>query len=299
VIESRYDRLINVTPAALWDQYEVQQLGVRRAIESVLNVIRWTIAPRRVGATADAVLASMPARLKMLPGEVAFVDLNFRDEDQEQAIVGGADLVTPVASTDFTMTANEDGSGLVMTAFAAVSLADKDKGGTSVRVRVENSHGDLPGYFLTAVRGRKITKFDEMGDEERDDASVRVYDARPLSIQFAYLARVSGARDITRNLLALRKAPFMAPRMVVRRSVDAEIEADILDRDCGDLVTIRESVAGLDGTQRTFADGVTLTAGADATLVAEYMTTRGAVARPFWLAEVPGFSEAGVTTYGG
>lgn len=299
VVESRYERLIKVTPSALWDESEIEQLTARRAIDSVLNVIRWSVYPRRIGDTADVVLASMPARVRVGPLEVMTLELNYRDDDQPNAMVGGTDLALPLAATDFTMTANEDGSGMGMTAFASVSLPDKDRGGASVKVRVENTHSELPGYFITQIRGRQITKFDQMADEERDDASIRAYDARPLPVQFDYLTRVTSARAITRNLLALRSTPFMAPRVVIRRGLDTDLERDILDRDCGDMVMVRESMTGLDGSQRTFIDGAQVSVGADGIVVAEYVATRAAAARNFWLAGVPGYSEAGVTTFAG
>jgi len=299
VVESRYQRLINTTPDAFWDEFELEDLEASRGIDSVLNVIRWSIYPRRIGNTADAVLASMPARVRIAPNEVLTIELNYRDEDQEQATIGGTDLVTPVATTDYTMTANEDGSGINLTAFAVVTLPAKDQGGASVKVRVVNTHSDLPAYFQTQVRGRQITKFDQIGDEERDDASVRAYDARPRPITFDYVTRVNEARAITRNLLALIGTPFMAPKLAIRRGVDPDLELDILKRDCGEMVMLREFMTGLDGSQRTFINGAQVSVGDDTRLVGEYTVTRAGSARNFWLAGVSGYSEAGLTTVAG
>lgn len=293
VFESRSARYLTLTPVAAWTEFELQDLDAKRSRVDVINAVPTTIRPSKAGAVTTDELASMPARIAIPPGASMTFELSYSDPSQPVAKVGGVDLVTPVAVTDYTMFEAEDGTGLNLTAFASVSLPDATRGGTSAQVAVLNTHHVLVGYFVTRLRGRKLTRFGERTHDFRDDESINRHDRRELPLTLDYQSSLDEAEAIARQIIALRKEPFMAPRTAIRRGMDDGMIADILDRDMGDLVSVQESVAALDGSERTFIDGVEFTAGAldQLPLLASYTINRAPAARSFWILDEPGFAE--------
>jgi hypothetical protein len=297
--EARPTRFLKITPDAVWSQYELEALDAKRAKEQVVNLARVSYRPARVGATATTELASMSQRVEVPPNRSlpVTVELTYRDPTQPSAEVGGMDIQTPVANTDYTMNTQADGQGDDITAFAEVSMPDAVRGGSSVKVTVRNTHHVFVGYFMTRIRGRDLKRFDEQQFEVRDDASIFQNDPKPLGIAFDYQTNEDEAKAIAGQVVALRKEPFMAPRIATRRNIDPDILEDMLVREMGDMVSLSEDMSGLDGSQRTFIDGRELIAGGpDGELVATYAVTRAPAAQSFWILEEEGYSELDETT---
>jgi len=296
VFESQTERYLKLTADAAWTQYELEELEARRAAASVINSMPTTITPVRIGPSTTDELASMSGRIEIPPGGTVAVELDYRDPDQPDAPIGGTDLTSPVATTDYTMFANEDGTGDDLTSFAEVSAPTADQGGSGAKLTIQNSHTLFSGWFLTRLRGRTLKRFDDQTFPFRDEESILARDLRETPLRLDYQTNAEAAESFVRQVLALRRAPFMAPRRATRRSVSPEIEIDILQRTIGDVVTLQESMTALAGTERSFIEGMQRIAGGDGTLVAVYALNRGPAAQSFMILDEPDFAELDDTT---
>lgn len=296
VFESRTQRYFPAFPVAFWDEATLDDIEADRGTQSIANVIPYTITPRRVGTSTTEELVTMPDRVRVLPGETLALELSYRDPDNPSEPVGGTDITVPVAVTDYTATEGEAGDGVTLTAYAAVAAAAEDIGGSSIKLSITNS-GDLPFWFKTRVRGRKLQRFDPRTFlDVRDDASVLVNDEQEDPIEFDYLTDQEQARSIAGQELALRRSPYMAPRVAHRIGVDEEMETDIVRRVIGELVSIGEEQTGLDDADRIFIHGVEFGYGAEGVFRADYAVTRGQAAQSFWIVGEVGYSEVGEST---
>jgi hypothetical protein len=291
VFESQTQRYLHLTTDATWTEYDLETLDARRAADAVINSMPTTITPVEVGDSATAVLASMSNRLLVVPGASVVVELTYRDEAQPDARVGGTELVTPVPVTDYTMSAEEDGGGTDLTGFAVVAAPAATQGGTSVKLTFTNTHPTLAGYVQTQIRGRALKRFDSQTFPFQHDESIFERDLREQPLTLDYQTNVEQAESFVRQVLALRRAPFMAPRQATRRGVDAATQADLLTRRIGDVVALQEPVTGLLGTERTFIEGIGRTFGRENTLVGVYSLDRGPAAQSFAVLDEVGFAE--------
>lgn len=296
VFESRTQRYFPTMPMAYWDEDSLDDIEADRGVRNLANVIPYTITPRRVGDSATDVLASMPDRVRVLPGAPPQqIELSYRHPITDEA-VGGTDVTVPVAVTDYTATEGEDGSGADLTTSAVVAAAVEDIGGTAIKLSVENT-GSLAFWFTTQVRGRTLQKLDQRTFfDVRDDQSVNENDELEDPIVFDYLTDQDQARAIAGQELALRRSPYMAPRVAHRIGVDAETEADIMRRMIGELVSVGEPMTALDAADRVFIQGREISYGADLVCRASYPVTRGQAAQSFWIVGEPGLAEVGETT---
>lgn len=298
VFESRTQRYIPGSPAAFWNDTNLEDLIANRGTRDLVNVIPYTITPRRVGAVTTDVLASMPDRIMVTRGDAPTqIELTYRDPDNPTAAIAGTEVTVPVATTDYTATADEDGGGGDRTSSATITAPAEDIGATSIKLTIENTGSSQPIWVkVHQVRGRKLQRLDDRTVEVRDDASVFENDEMPDPLRFEYQTNQEEAGAIAGQRLALRSQPYMAPRVAYRRGADDEMQQDIVERVLGEEVSIAESMTGLDGSQRMFIQGVEVSVGSDGVLKADYHVTRAQAAIGFFILDEVGHAELDDTT---
>lgn len=213
VYEGRGARQITTALAATFDN-NMHGLEVDYSIDRLVNIVRVTVHPRRVDAAATTVLYALEVSQQsqqIVPGQTIVLEGGYRDPSQEAERVGGTDMVTPVAGTDYAFFSNSDGTGGDLTANLSIV---SNLGGNSFRIEITNS-GSLSGFLrLNAstafqIRGKGIYHYAPVTVERSDRDSVRRYGPRTVRIEMPYESSIPVAEsvaDFYLNILGSQRA---------------------------------------------------------------------------------------------
>ena len=291
VYEAQSDRTANITAVDTFDDDVLIGLSASRSISRIKNRISVTQTPREVSGSL-VVLGDMNGRVQILAEETLYIEISYRDPSQRVASVGGTTITTPVITTDYTMTANEDGTGTSLSAYAVVTVDASWKGGGATKIRVYNS-GTATGWFQTQIRGYALYAFDSVTVPVEDGASQRSYGQSEQKVDLDYQSSSALAKRTGSYLLLMQKDPLIMPQGGVVVGVSSN-QARLLQRDIGDMVNVEESMSGL-VSSRFMISNIHLTARTDALLQGEY-DYRLTPSRFLWILGESGFSELDSTT---
>ena len=118
--QNRVDRGAVASNAASLTDADMLQMVVHSSRDDVLNDVKVEVHPRRIDAAATSVLFTLEHTPEIKPGEEFKISAGYRDPDQKAERVGGTEMVTPVASTDYKFFAAEDGTGTDLVATVSV-----------------------------------------------------------------------------------------------------------------------------------------------------------------------------------
>jgi len=249
--ETTYTPVVTLTNTMI----EVEANRGRRELVNHLDVVTH---PRRVDEEATSVLYKAFPTAPIGTGQTVVFLGQYRDPNQEAARVGGTDMVTPVATTDYAMNTELDGSGGDVTSDFTVTTA---LGGNGVRFTVQNN-GSSPAFVtFIQVRGRGLYDFNATIYETEDLTSIAAYGKREGTYNMPYMDDAATAEIIGDYWITYLKNPQTVARgcrFLANRS-DALMTA-ALTADVGSRVGIVETQTGLNQQYDINAVGFDLTA---------------------------------------
>jgi hypothetical protein len=171
---------------------------------SLANRIYGTSYPRQIDAAATTVLFKTQRRIQVLAGETK-TDIRgrYRDPAGAATYVNGKEMVSPVSGTDFTATANEDGTGANLVADCVVTAT---YGTEQVDYTVQNTGGSAMWVYLQA-RGKGIYLYDPISVLFEDATSVSNYGLFPLTLDMPYQDSPLAVESVGNLVLANEKEP--------------------------------------------------------------------------------------------
>ena len=298
--ESRVTRQVDTTVDGSFVD-TMSGIAVTTTQASLVNIVRVVVTPRRVDAAATTVLYALEVSQQEQPiraGETRIFEGGYRNPNEESVRVGGVEMITPVAGTDYGFWENSDGTGTNLAANLSVISA---LGGNSFRLELLNT-GAITGYLRlnssTAfqLRGKGVYHYAPVTVERRDNTSVRRYGPRTVQIDLPYESDVDAASDIATMLLARLAAQVPYPRSIqIRGNGSSALLTHALAREPGDRIAVGESVTGVSSAIPVYIQEVTLTYAAGGIVTAEWACVME-MAQSLWLLGISGFSELGVTT---
>jgi len=233
------------------------EMAPPRRRQNLYNRTRVTIHPRRVDPVGTTtVLYSMDGFLAISASQSITIDGQYRDPNQEAARMGGASLVAPVASTDYTFGSDEvaESNNLI-----ANLSASGFTGGNAVRFQFDND--GTQGGFLTKfqVRGRGIFDYAPLTLEATSASSQSTYGLYSANVDMPYEPKDFTAQAIADWILARQKDPIkQVDSVTFVANEDDTLMLAALRREPGDLITITETATGI--SQDYFIHGVALEA---------------------------------------
>jgi len=156
------------------EDHDVMNVQKMTPAEVIRNVINVQSAPRTEQSTA--VVWEIPGRLEVLAGET--IDDVFAEFTYGNETVPVKNPITPVMTTDFDATQNEDGTGTPYTANFTVSLYAFSTRG---QLTIKNS-GGTAAWIYVRVRGTPITKANSVSFGYRDETSIKQFGPRPFTL---------------------------------------------------------------------------------------------------------------------
>lgn len=218
------------------------------SLDGVINRVIVELHPREVDAAATTVLFSLSNTPLIANGATEEFVAPYRDgrtsarRGGSSVRVGGINMVTPVATTDYTANSQADGGGTNLTGNFSLSVTF---GGNSATIRVTNS--GAAGYLTKCqLRGRGVYAFESVLIDVKDTDSIDLYGQQSRRLDMPYQSDIVLAGAIGDELLANNAEPKSKVR-VVRFTAQWNSEAMMhaLTREIGDRISISETVSGL------------------------------------------------------
>lgn len=273
-------------------------------VDRIINLVRATFYPRRADSAATTVLASLPTEQSehfVPPGGVVEIESAYRDPAQKLSRVGGTDMEDPTPSTDFTMHANADGTGTVLTSQFTVEAVD---GGNLVRWRVENTSTTTGGYITKLqARGRGLYHEEAQTVLSRDDDSIREHGERPLKINLPYVSSMSSALGIANMILGFfsQQERVIPVATTLLANYNDQTMRDVLARDIGHRIGLEEPVTAIDTNDGML--GFYIQSEEGTIEPGDIVRVKLGLSLPLptgaWVVGEEGFAEVGETTYVG
>lgn len=250
----RYDdrRVRQSAASVLTTLSDTAEINVKRARSEIFNRVKVSANPRRADANATTVLYQYDSAqlLALGPSESATIIGQYRDPDQRAQRVGGVDLVSPVAGTDYAF-----GTGTGDTSLTADLGVSVSAGGNSVIITLTNNAAVSGFVTLLQIRGRGLYAYDPVTVQATDNASRTAYGESVLTLDLPHEARQHVASSMASVFLDAYKDPrtYINSVSFDANASDALMTA-ALAREPGDLVSIAETETGLNVNQ--FINGV-------------------------------------------
>ena len=288
VFENRTTRQAAASSATITN--DMIDMTANRSMKELLNRIKVTTYPREVDAAATTVLYSLSnANTTVATGSTLTIDAAYTDPNQKAARVGGTDMVTPVATTDYTMNTLADGTGTNLTASFTVTPVF---GANSAKLIIVNSSG-VDGFITKLqLRGKGIYTYDPTISTSQDTASQLLYGINTLSYDMPYQDTLTVGQSAADYCRYIYKNPLTYLRDI---TIDANASATMmgyaLAREISDRITVSETVTGLSADY--YINAVNLSITANNQISATWTLAPSAA---IWLLGITGASEIGTTT---
>jgi len=257
----------------------------------IRNVAKVSAHPRIVDAAADTVLYSKPAKItpEVVAGQTVKITGRYSSSSDRTTKVGGTDMVAPVATTDFLMNANANGSGADLTADFTVTAVFS---ANEVEFQITNNGGTLGYVTLLQARGRGIYDYTQV-DARRENTDSLTLGEAMVSLDMPYQNEFGVADAVAEFIVTTWSTPgFAAARMRWTPRDDDEMEL-ALSLEPGDPITVIEEMTGINGVYYIQSVEMTLL---EARLAVFSHDLQRAFVEEYWTLGVAGLSELGVTT---
>jgi hypothetical protein len=212
-------------------------LGLQATLapQGIVNQSRINATPRQVDTDVGTVawLGAMP----VIPasGAIGFW-LAFVDPAEPTVHTPVASLITPVASTDYYLSTNSDGTGASLTATASVRLA---RFGATAVCTIFNGTGTEAYLARFQLRGLALKQRPDIGARYDDSSSQALFGLWAKEQQIIY-SDPYFVKDLASVIVEDRKNPRDSVMMALKNEW-----AEVLGRQVGDLVAVVNSISGI------------------------------------------------------
>ena len=313
VFEARFDR-VNTTDAVTLDN-DMQALQVTSSRDDLLTRVLVVTHPRTVD-TGNVVLYQLKSVTEVpIDGTLTILG-PYTDPNNRASRVGGTSMVTPVATTDYLMNSQADSLGTNLTASFSVSAS---LGSNGVRWTITNNSGQVGHITKLQCRGRGIYDYENTVAEAEDTALASQYGEQVATLDMPYQSDPAVGLDAARYLLGLYGPQEIAVWSLgtagsselgqttqlsyfARSSVGtvrvaprtAALQTQILAREIGDRVALRETVTGLSSSY--YIQAIDLEVQAPGLPFVTW-TLAPADTQAYWALGEAGYSELGESTW--
>jgi hypothetical protein len=212
--------------------------------DNIANQVRIRVYPRETDSS-PVVLFSLNSPITLSAGETKTgIRGTYRDPSGGTSRVAGKSMAVPVATTDYQMFSNFDGTGTDLTANLSVTA---NYGAADVYYTLENTGGSAGYVTKLQARGLGIYIYDPVEYIVEDTDSINIHGVRTLDLDMKYETDPSAVVDVASIILNQDKdARAIASEVSFFANYDDQLMRGFLFLDIGDLIHIRESQTGID-----------------------------------------------------
>lgn len=253
-------------PVATFDG-AMHEFEISYDVESLINTAIVSVTARAI-PPGEVVLYQAGSDIVIGPMETVTVDGFYLDEDHPGRRVGAINIVTPVATTDYTAYMQDSPTNNV----TGDLVVTTSKGANGVRLSVLYSRVDSYAVVdFLRVRG-EIVASDEHRESvvESDGSSVKKYGPREYNLDMPYQDDLTVAKETGKFVIGTRSGPVVAARMRFKAD-NSVLMPQALQREPGDVIEVREAMTTGDSYRNYYIMHVTLDAEPGGTLWCEWL----------------------------
>jgi hypothetical protein len=234
-----------------WDDADTVGMTGGQLQQGLINVVRVLVTPRSVDTSATTVLYRLEVSQQSQAigaGETVVLEGSYRDPSEKAVRVGGAEMVTPVAGTDYAFWSNSNGTGVDLTSALTVVA---DLGGSGFRVTLVNTAAVSGFLYLDAttafqIRGKGVYHYTPISILREDRDSVRRHGARTVQIDMEYESDRGVGEGVADFIINTQRSRRLVPTtLTIIGNRDSIQMVYARDREPGDFVKINETVTGV------------------------------------------------------
>ena len=232
---------------ALSEDDQIIGLVLKSGRDDIINRVQVIVHPRRRDSAATTVLFNLGSAVEIPRGTSITINCPYSDPNQQAQRVGGVDMVTPVASTDYTFKQNKDGTGTDYTSQLTVSYVGTPGGNTATVIATNAGPADgwIPANSLK-LRGRGLYNFEPVIADFGDATSIAAFGEGVLAYDMPFQGSTSNASDLALFILAQNKDPRPRAQKVSFLANWSEIEVEqAFNIEISDRVSVTSDAAGL------------------------------------------------------
>lgn len=272
----------------------MEEVQIARDRQNLSNKIQVTAHPRKVDATNGTILFTLNTVSAVQAFTTLTLNAPFRDPNQPLARVGGTNMQTPTAFTDYTMNTASDGSGTDITNQFSVTYSLLSANSATLNIA---NNSQFVGYITKLqLRGQGIYDYNTTVLTNENTSSEFNLGQRVINIDMPYQADPIVANEASQYILNVWSNPlsYITKLQVVGNWSDDLMHAVLL-RDISDCVALDENITGLADTTRYFINAVDINITQGRVFRATF-TLAPADQNAYWLLEVVGSGELGIHT---
>lgn len=232
------------TTTALTLNDDMVGMDYEMGVADIYNTVEVTCHPRKIGEVNEVLGKldqSQPIMIEASSAET--IDIQFRDPSNNAVSLGGKTLVTPVATTDFTLTSDEGGEGTDETANVTPTMTAY---GDHASITITNDVARIVWLQSLQVRGLAVRSLEPVTVVEEDGTSQTLYEKRRLRIDASLMSNPIHADNLAEWLLAYYKDPLHDIRGVtVFGNRNATFMAAVMNLELMNRVVLTETQTGL------------------------------------------------------
>lgn len=213
--------------------------------QNIINRMAVTCYPKRVSSSAE-VLYSLDAPMLIGAGEIITFRAGYSDPTGGASANADPDtMIAPVATTDYTMFENQDGSGTDMTTDLTVTAVYSAEGVVYTLTNGATTAGWIT--FLQA-RGYGIFQYNPLEAAEEDAASYNEYGYSEEALQMQYQREIQPGQMEARKIVEAERQPrTVLTKVHFNANSSPMLMQSFLSIEIGDLVHIADDQADIDG----------------------------------------------------
>lgn len=219
-------------------------LSYRLGVTSAYNVVEVTCHPRTVGTVNEVLGAIEQDRAPAIEATAAvtFV-IKFRDPSNQKIQVGGRNVITPVATTDYICTSDQEGEGADMTGSVTAAIT---RYGDHAVVTLTNAAASRVYIQKLQVRGLAVRAREPVTIAVEDAASIAAYQRRSMQVDAVLMSAQAEAQALADYLLDRYKDPAaVIDGISFTANRNATLMAAARDLELCERVEISEGQTGL------------------------------------------------------
>jgi hypothetical protein len=211
--------------------------------DDIVNTYRVSAHPKVVDAAPTTIVYNQTNAILIPAGTTKLLLGSFTDPLTGDRMGATNIQLPPVADLDYVANDSETGEGTTRTSSLAITVTIGQGG---ARFQIFNSSSTDVWLTLLQLRGQGIYDRQEMTAEARNATSIAQYGERAVNLDMHYQHQLRIAQGAADYLLANESSNV--PRVHTVRVIgkNATTISQILARDISDLVTVRETVTGID-----------------------------------------------------
>ena len=240
----------------------LKEVDVPFPLEIIRNYIKFFAHPRTV--IASGALWTMGDIPQIAAGGSLTVWASYAYNNSATPAIN---VISPVATTDYTANTQSDGLGTNLTASFSVTLTDFGKTG---KIIIRNNHATLSGYVtLMKVRGQALYAPDPSLLIQSSTASQAIYGKTLLTMDSDWMQDTSLANDLCLWLISFMSSPqkFLTVRLEARP--DIQFTPDLFD-----IINVTINRLSISGVNYRVAG-----------IEQEWISTNGQAVRTTWILE--------------